>query len=418
MECEVCGKKSYLCGQETSEEGGKRRFDMKRYGLWVIALCCWCMAACIKDEAAGKECDIECAWVEGEEYERFFYQTTEMRRVVGSAETDITFSVRSMLSLTKALPLQLKVTDGATVSPASGEPQDFTKGPVTYTVTSQDGQWQRRYTVAFHEAALPGERFSFENVETQTEGTLLGGTKRMHVFYEQAPEEDGGRKYCWASGNAGAALLVTGDAPEDFPTYSVADGYAGRGVCLNTQSAGALGAMMNKPIATGSLFLGRFLVDYVLSDALRCTLFGIPTDRMPVRITGWYRFKPGERFTDQGMRVVEGRVDEPCIYAVLYRNTDDAGNSYVLDGHAVEHLDRLFDNPQVYRVAEVKSLPATDTWTQWEMFFEGVSAPKDVLDNMGCNLALVFSSSKDGARFEGAVGSTLYVDEVEVLYEK
>jgi len=30
----------------------------------------------------------------------------------------------------------------------------------------------------------------------------------------------------------------------------------------------------------------------------------------------------------------------------------------------------------------------------------------------------VFSSSKDGAQFEGAVGSTLYIDEVEISYEK
>jgi hypothetical protein len=34
------------------------------------------------------------------------------------------------------------------------------------------------------------------------------------------------------------------------------------------------------------------------------------------------------------------------------------------------------------------------------------------------SLAIVFSSSVRGAWFEGAIGSTLYVDEVEVSYEK
>ncbi len=391
---------------------------MRKNDWWIIVLCCWCLTSCIKDEAANKECDIERAWVEGEAYEQYFYQTTEMRKEVGSAETSIVFAVRSMLSLSKELPLQLKLTNGATVSPASGSPQDFTKGPVTYTVTSQDGQWQRRYTVTFREASLPAEKFSFEHVETRTETTLLTGTKEMHVFYEPvASTEDDARKYLWATGNAGAAMTVTGSKPEDFPTYSVPDGYEGRGVCLNTQSTGALGKMLDKPIATGNLFLGRFLVDYVLSDVLKSTLFGVPNSKMPVRITGWYKFKPGEQYTDRNMRVVEGRVDEPCIYAVFYRNTDDEGNSYVLDGHAVEYFDRLRDNPQVYKVAEVKSLPPTDTWTRWEMFFEGEDAPADVLDNMGCNLAIVISSSKYGVQFEGAVGSTLYVDEVEVSYE-
>jgi hypothetical protein len=392
---------------------------MKRNYLWLIALCCWCLTSCIKDEALGKECDIKSAWVEGEEYEQYFYQTSEMKNEVGSAETSITFAVRSMLSLSKQIPLQLKITDGATVSPASGSVQDFTKGPVTYTVTSQDGQWQRHYTVIFREASLPAEVFSFENVETQTERTLLGGTKEMHVFYEQVSSaEEETKKYCWGTGNPGAALLVTGSKPENFPTYSVSDGYVGKGVCLNTQSAGALGLMLDKPIATGSLFLGKFIVDYVLSDVLKSTLFGVPNSKMPVRITGWYKFKPGEQFTDRSMKVIEGRVDEPCIYAVFYRNTDDNGNSYVLDGHAVEYFDKLLDNPQVYKVAEVKSLPPTDTWTQWEMFFEGRDAPEDILSNMGCNLAMVISSSKLGVQFQGAVGSTLYVDEVEVFYEK
>ena len=90
----------------------------------------------------------------------------------------------------------------------------------------------------------------------------------------------------------------------------------------------------------------------------------------------------------------------------------------MLDGHAVEYLDKLMDNPQVYKVARVASLPPTDTWTRWEMIFEGKDAPNDIVQAQGFNLALVFSSSKDGAQFEGAIGSTLYIDEVEVSYEK
>ena len=190
------------------------------------------------------------------------------------------------------------------------------------------------------------------------------------------------------------------------------------GVCLNTQSAGMMGEWMKKPIAAGSLFLGKFQIDYVLTDALKSTRFGVPNSKEPVRITGWYKYQPGEKFTDMDMNVYPDRKDEASIYAVYYRNTDDKGESYVLDGHAVEDLDKLLDNPQVYKVARVASLPATDTWTQWEMFFEGRDAPDDLVAAQGCNLALVFSSSKRGAQFEGAVGSTLYIDEVEVSYEK
>lgn len=389
---------------------------MKKY-LIVIVLCC-CINSCIKDEAPNKECDIECAWVEGAEYEQYFYQTSEMKNDVNSTTTDIYFSVRSLISFSKEIPLKFKITDGATIEPANGSPQDFTKGPVAYTVTSQDGQWKRTYNVIFHESSLPAENFSFEYVETKSETTMLGGTNEMHVFYEPMTEGTELKKYCWATGNPGTALMMNGSQPEDFPTYSTPDGYAGKGVCLNTQSSGSLGAMFGKPIAAGSLFLGTFLTEHVLSDALKCTQFGIPNGKEPVRITGWYKYKPGEQFTDKDMKVIEGRVDEASIYAVFYRNTDDAGNSYSLDGHDVELLDKILDNPQVYKVARVALLPATDTWTQWEMFFEGKDAPDDIVKNMGCNLALVFSSSKSGAQFEGAVGSILYVDEVKVFYEE
>ena len=213
-------------------------------------------------------------------------------------------------------------------------------------------------------------------------------------------------------------MLKNGAKPEEFPTYSTPDGKEGRGVCLNTQSAGAMGEWMRKPIAAGSMFLGKFVVEQVMKDPLKATQFGLPNGKEPVRITGWYKYKPGEKFTDMEMKEYPDRTDEASIYAVFYRNTDDEGNSYVLDGYGVENLDKLLDNPLVYKVARVASLPPTDTWAEWEMFFEGRDAPDDIVEAQGCNLALVFSSSKNGAQFEGAVGSTLYIDEVQVSYEK
>ena len=401
--------KVYLCTR-------KQQNDMNKY-IFFFSLCCCCLTSCIKDEAPSKECDIESAWVEGAEYEKYFYQTTEMRKEkVSSAETDIVFFVRSLISLSKQIPLNFKITDGATIEPANGSVQDFTNGPVVYTVTSEDGEWKRKYNVTFQEAPLPAQMFSFENVETRTEKTMLGGTNEMHIFYEQTASNE--PNYCWATGNPGSALTMNGAKAEEFPVHSTQDGKVGRGVCLNTQSAGALGEWMKKPIAAGSLFLGRFLVDYVLTDALKATQFGMPNGKEPVRITGWYKYKPGEKFTDKDMKVYPDRTDEASIYAVYYRNTDDKGESYTLDGHDVEDLDKVMENPQVYKVARVASLSATDTWTPWEMFFEGRDAPDDIVAAQGFNLALVFSSSKYGAQFEGAIGSTLYVDEVEVSYEK
>ena len=111
-------------------------------------------------------------------------------------------------------------------------------------------------------------------------------------------------------------------------------------------------------------------------------------------------------------------IRQASIYAVFYRNKDALGRPYYLYGDDMESDERLKANPQVYKIARVASLPPTDTWTKFEMSFEGRDADDKLVAENGFNLALVFSSSKEGAQFEGAVGSTLYVDEVELMFEK
>lgn len=354
------------------------------------------------------ECDILAAEVDAS-FAPYFYKTTQMIVPdIASNESEIVFIVRSLLSLPKAVPVTFQLTPGATISPENGSAQDFTAGPVTYTVTSEDGAWQRRYAVSFREATLPVSQLSFEHFEAVASQYDAG--TRYHEFYEEGT--GGERRNIWANGNPGVAIVNSGWAPEQFPTYATPDGYSGYGVCLNTQYAGALGALFGKPIAAGNLFLGRFIIEYVLLDALKATDFGIPTDRVPLRVKGWYKYTPGPEFKDQEQHIVEGRIDEAHIYGVFYRNTDEEGNPVKLDG------TNVLTSPYIVRRAQVASLPATDSWAQFEMFFEGEKADAEILEALGYSFTIVFSSSKDGDRFEGAIGSTLFVDEVEVIYEE
>ena len=381
----------------------------------TFVLCC-CMISCIKDEAPNNECDIESAWVEGAELEKLFYKPADMRKEnISSTETSITFIVRSMAMVPTEIPVNFKITDKASIEPASGSLQDFTKGPVTYTVTSEDGQWNRTYKVAFTEPILPKSKFSYENVDTLEGGFLV--LNKYHQFYEL--NQNGEKQRFWASGNAGFALsLFSGAGPKQFPTYMSENGFEGNGVRLKTMYAGDLGKGMGKPIAAGNLYLGRFMVEYAAMDPLKATEFGVQWDRDPVRITGYYKYKPGPEFTNVKMEVIPDRIDEASIYAVFYNNIDPNGSQYFLYGEDLADLDKIIDNPQVYKVARVPSLPPTDQWTRFEMFFEGRDVPEEAVANKNCNLAIVFSSSKSGAQFEGAIGSTLYIDEVEVSYEK
>ena len=361
------------------------------------------LTACIKDEPLNDECDILSAWVEGAEYESFFYQGTQMRiDNIPSNSTEIVFQVRTKSGL-PPMPVQFSLTPGATITPANGSPQDFSQGPVTYTVTSEDGQWTRTYSVDFQEASTHSTYlFSFEHVAVDT----FSNGCTYHVFYEVAGGE---RRNIWASGNAGVGILHADWTPGDFPTHSTDNGYQGKGASLTTQSTGEWGAAFGKPIAAGNLYLGKFNVNAVLTNALKATEFGIATDRQPVKISGWYKYHPGDEFTDASMQPVPGRVDQGHIYGVFYRNQDAEGKPVVLYGDDVLTSDLIVSKAQLVPAA-------TDEWTHFEITFEGGTADPAILAAMGYSYTVVFSSSKDGDSFEGAIGSTLCVDEVTVEF--
>lgn len=201
-------------------------------------------------------------------------------------------------------------------------------------------------------------------------------------------------------------------AATDYPTVPDENGIDGYCIRLTTRSTGSWGKTSKKPIAAGNFFLGSFNSRYALTETLKTTNMGIAYTKEPVKVTGYYKYQPGEVFTDKDFKEVTSRTDEPAIYAVLYLNHDEEGNEVMLHG------DDVRTSPYIVREAEVASLPATSQWQPFEMTFKG-SAPIDaaLLANRGYNLALVFSSSKTGDTFEGSVGSTLYVDKVEITFK-
>lgn len=380
---------------------------MRQLRIWLLATAALLtLHSCIKDELLNQECDITGAWIEGDEYADFFYHPAQMRQKnISSSANEIVFTVKSVEALPDVLPVFFTLTPGATMEPANGSAQNFKNGPVRYTVTSQDGAWQRHYKVIFQEAKMHTQKYSFEHYET-----VSGANNNLyHVFYEV--DENGTRHDIWASANPGAIIIKSNSKAEDQPTYSTANGYEGRGVCLNTQGTGKLGTMFGKPIAAGNLFLGHFLSEHVLTSALKSTEFGVPTDRVPLSIKGYYKYRPGEEFTDASLKIVPGRVDEASIYAVFFRNTDSMGNEIHLYG------DDVLTNANIVKIAQVASLPPTNEWTPFEMTFKGGDVDVELLASQGYSMTLVFSSSKYGDFFEGAIGSTLFVDEVEITFE-
>lgn len=350
------------------------------------------------------ECDILEAWVEGNDMAQHFYQNTDMHiSDVPSGADQLTFIVKQLSAL-PSTAVHFKLTPGATISPANGSVQDFTNGPVSYTVTSEDGQWKRTYKVSFHEAVKPDSRYDFEDFE-------LDGNSKYYVWFNNGNNDT--KEYIWATGNEGFMIASPNAAATSYPTVPDPNGYDGYCVRLTTRSTGSWGKAFKKPIAAGNLFLGAFNSKFALTNTLKTTEMGIAYTSEPVKVSGYYKYTPGEKFTDKDFKEVTDRTDEPSIYSVLYLNHDADGNEVMLHG------DDVLSSPYIVRKAQVASLPATNEWTRFEMTFEGTT-PIDatLLENRGYNLALVFSSSKTGDTFEGSVGSTLFIDKVEIKFKQ
>lgn len=372
------------------------------------------MTSCIKDEEQNKECDIESAWVEDENIDKLFYMASDAKVTnVTSTASEITFTVRTMEYLPE-LAVFFNLTPGATISPANGSKQDFKKGPVTYTVTSEDGQWHRDYKVKCQEADFPINEYNFENFDVVE-------SKNYHCFWEQGSK--GEKQDIWSSGNEGFYLLLAMQSlmdpnlkitPDLYPTYADSIGYKGNCVKLATLSTGSMGASMGKPIASGNLFLGSFDVGKTLTNPLEATRMGVVYTNDPIRVAGYYKFKAGATYTDKNGQIVEGKIDKPFIYSVLYkREFNEKNEEILLDG------SNVLTSPRIVRKAVAQYLPATDEWKRFEMFYEGdAEVTKEDLEARKYNLAFVIASSYMGDQFEGAVGSTLWVDELDISYKK
>ena len=147
-----------------------------------------------------------------------------------------------------------------------------------------------------------------------------------------------------------------------------------------------------------------------MSDHLRATRFGLPFTSRPARFTGYYTYEPGPTVQDFFGNPIEGRVDSADVYAVFYRNHDAAGNEVVLYG------DNVLSSNQIVAVANLGHYEPTTTWTAWDAeFVYRETIDEQLLANRGYSLAIVFSSSRGGGDFIGAIGSRLCVDKVRLI---
>ena len=253
-------------------------------------------------------------------------------------------------------------------------------------------------------------KYDFENYEL-----IPSGNYSYYAWHEQ--NADNTKNELWASGNPAFVIAMNfsdDKTPTGFPSVAIAEGYEGACVKLETKSTGKFAAsLFGMGIAAGNLFTGSFNSSIATSKPMEATQFGKPFYRKPVKFTGYYKYAAGASMQDGKGNAVAG-TDKGQIYSVLYRNVDASGNPVVLNG------EDILTNENIVAVADAGDITDVADWTLFNAEFkykEGKEIDEAILKAGGYSMATVFTSSIQGAKFIGAVGSTLYIDKVAIECE-
>lgn len=308
-------------------------------------------------------------------------------------------AVEADANVLKNLVPTFTISDKATASVKSGEAMDLSQD-VTITVTAEDGT-----TIVPYIVKSP-IRNSLMKFSLDDWGELQSGA----INYP-APNPTN----TLATSNAGAALLHVIDSYDKWPVVEETQGFKGSAaklITLDTRETSA--ALMGAGVTSGSLFTGKFIMEG--SSTIEYTKFGVLYEKKPLYFKGVYKYTPGSPFIETHKKgffqyefVETNAIDECAIQAVLYTVADE---TETLDGTNIDDDN----NEKIVARARLEDGTAKDDWTAFNLEFkwkDGVTYDAEKT----YKLAIVCSSSKDGANFNGAANSTLIVDELEVIGE-
>ena len=375
---------------------------MKTKVLLAIIIAISGFSSCIKDEPLGKETDITSFRIEDDGY-----VSTEI------SETTVSVIVTEYADLSNIVP-QIEVSQGATISPESGVKQDFSEGPVTYRITSEDKKYWKDYTVSFIKPALLDLSFDFENWEKSSQG-----------FYNMMLKDNNNKLInLWNSGNPGISI-VNPNGP--FATEPTNDAYKGNSAAkLETLKGSINWGTLKIPIFSGSLFYGNFTLESGIGDPRKCLKLGqyYPGSLgKPLKFTGYYKYNAGNEYvyldSDNNVQTTTSIKDEMSIYAVLFKvDKKDAAKTY-LDGITIMDSEKIVARADWKpETASITDIPVDKGFTKFEIPFVYKNGEELDFENYIYKITILFASSKDGNEYKGAIGSTLIIDEVDIISEK
>ncbi|MDE6160371.1 MAG: PCMD domain-containing protein, partial [Muribaculaceae bacterium] len=203
----------------------------------------------------------------------------------------------------------------------------------------------------------------------------------------------------WDTGNKGATTLGTSNT---FPTEDTSSG-TGLAAQLETRFVGI--GIIGK-LAAGNIFAGS----YVRTDGTNGVLsFGRPFAERPTKLRGYKKYKTAPiSSTTAGFEQLKDRPDTCVVWAALI----DQDQPFEIRTNPANR--QLFDPslPIVVAYGKVQYGENIDSYVPFEVELEYTSTSR-----VPKYLLVTASASKYGDYFTGGNGATLWLDDLELLYD-
>lgn len=277
---------------------------------------------------------------------------------------------------------EISVSEGATIVPASGtsvtfnSPEDFKK----YTITSENGGNSVEYILTIRDKQIPNSGFEnwFQEIGMNSQPFQQPGKYAESTV--------------WATANMGTSIYsIYGTTPKEEESNTL--------VKIETVTTIAL------PLVAGALYVGKFDLDGAIADPtnpVAAAKLGIPFYGKPSAVQFKYSYQSGDQLIQAVLKDPGNLFGGFNVFNL--EGKDKFGIKVVLEKRVGEEVSEIAKK-------EFESNVDVAELTNIKLDLEYFSSEEPT------HFYISFSPSFDGGTFKGAVGSTLIIDDIQLIYE-
>ncbi len=279
------------------------------------------------------------------------------------------------------LNADIKLSSGAKTSSISNNELNFSTPDEVKTleVEAEDGTSKNWYIYLVH------HQIQNSNFENWFDNLGMNGHNYDEIGSSSVTS-------IWATANMGTSMYGV------YCTQPITDG-------SNTLAEITTSETTQLPITAGTVFTGIFSLAGAIAnptDPEQATLFGTPFIFKPTGMKFKFKYQAGDNY-------IQATLNDPSSIFGGFTTEDIDGE----DQCTIYAFFEIRNGDQVTEIARTKMESGTtgDIMTEALLTFNYTSSENPT------HITIVFSSSTDGALWRGAVGSTLVIDDLELIYE-